>query len=126
MEKIQEAVPSCQCGFVCSICGEVANLVQMFVSDTNIKFIRSGFLGKGEYNRTPEVLGRASVAILSGSARAVHAFELELLPGYCPTCDAIYCADHWDHWVRFDDEEPGWVDSIRGRCPGGHERMLED
>jgi hypothetical protein len=27
-------------------------------------------------------------------------------------------------WSVFDDD--GWHDSIRGRCPHGHERMLED
>lgn len=25
-----------------------------------------------------------------------------------------------------DEEMPDWHDSVRGRCPHGHERMLED
>ncbi len=79
--------PSCRCGFVCSICGEVANLAQMYRSDTNIKFMRSGFLGKCEFNRSPDDLGKASLAVMSGSAKAIHAYERELLPSYCPTWD---------------------------------------
>lgn len=118
--------PTCQCGFVCSICGSVANLVQIFTSENNIKIMRFGFLGKVEFNRSPDELAKLSSAILSGDPKAVYDYDLEFVPCYCPTCDAVYCKDHWHHWVKFDEVEPWWFDSFRGRCPNGHERMLQD
>ena len=56
----------------------------------------------------------------------IFAFDRELTPFYCPTCDASYCSHHWDWWDVWDDDWTGWRDSVRGRCPQGHERMLED
>jgi len=65
--------------------------------------------------------------ISSGKVRAVFEFDLELVPSYCPQCKAIYCSKHWHCWDVFDDDDGSmWHDSIRGRCPHGHERMLED
>lgn len=57
-------------------------------------------------------------------AAALFAIDQELVPWWCPECAASYCGAHWTHWSVFDDE--GFHDCIRGRCPHGHERMLED
>ena len=62
--------------------------------------------------------------ISEGSARALYGVDLELASFYCPKCDACYCGAHWQRWSVYDDD--GWHDSIRGACPNGHERMLED
>jgi hypothetical protein len=59
-----------------------------------------------------------------GHARALHALDFELAPFYCPPCDRVYCGEHWRRFDVFDDD--GFHDSIRGTCPTGHERMLED
>jgi hypothetical protein len=64
-------------------------------------------------------------ALTRADARAVFSVDPELAPFYCPTCDACYCGDHWHRRDVFDDDA-AWRDSIRGRCPEGHERMLED
>jgi hypothetical protein len=61
-----------------------------------------------------------------GDAAGLYALDPELTPFYCPRCDASYCGEHWVRWDVFDDDEPTWRDSIRGTCPQGHERMLED
>jgi hypothetical protein len=47
----------------------------------------------------------------------------ELTPFYCPDCQLNYCTNDWDTWVLSDD---GFYDSTRGRCPYGHEHMLDD
>jgi hypothetical protein len=75
---------------------------------------------------TAETFGRLSAALAAGDVGGVFALDPEYTPFYCPACDASYCAGHWDRWDVFDDEVPGWHDSIRGRCPYGHERILED
>ena len=65
-------------------------------------------------------------ALEQADVRRVFDVNFELTPFYCPTCDASYCSDHWDWWDVWDEDWPSWRDSVRGRCPHGHERMLED
>lgn len=60
-----------------------------------------------------------------GDAAALHAMDFEVTPFFCPACEACYCGDHWLRHDVFDPDD-GWHDSIRGTCPQGHERMLED
>ena len=69
---------------------------------------------------------RMQTALDAGSPRLVYGQDPEFAPFYCPTCDATYCGDHWIRWDVFDQDPPNWHDSIRGRCPEGHERLLED
>ena len=62
-------------------------------------------------------------ALAAGDARALHAINREMVPFWCPTCHASYCASEWNTWDLFDE---GFFDERRGRCPKGHERMLLD
>lgn len=68
----------------------------------------------------------SAAALAAGDVARLFALEPEYAPFYCPPSNASYCADRWDRWDVFDDEMPDWHDSIRGRCPRGHERMLDD
>lgn len=53
--------------------------------------------------------------------------NLEAAAFYCPICDACFCTAHWKTWDVFDNDDGlMWYDSIRGRCPHGHVRMLLD
>ncbi len=56
--------------------------------------------------------------------RDLYDFDHELNPWYCPECERMYAGKLWKPYDVFDDD--GWHDSIRGRCPKGHDRMLED
>jgi len=69
---------------------------------------------------------RVRAALATGDPGTLYALDHEFAPFYCPVCALSYCADHWDRCDVFDPDDPGWHDSIRGRCPRGHERMLED
>lgn len=62
-------------------------------------------------------------ALLAGDVGALHALDPELVPSWCPECGASYCGSHWIRWDEFDGD---LHEAIRGRCPVGHERMLED
>ena len=55
----------------------------------------------------------------------LYAYDRELTPFWCPECASSYCGGHWRTMNVFDDETGG-LDCIRGTCPKGHERMLED
>lgn len=59
-------------------------------------------------------------------AAALFAHDPEITPFWCPDCSASHCAGHWTRWDVFDADDPTVHDAIRGRCPRGHERMLED
>ena len=102
--------------FACSICGLQAGSIEL--RDDELR--RETFTGV--------LTQRASAGVRErlGDPAALHALDPELVPFYCPACGACYCGDHWVRWDVFDDDFPGWRDSIRGRCPRGHERLLED
>lgn len=55
----------------------------------------------------------------------LNSFDPEFLPWYCPKCGVIYASDQWKVWAKFDEGEH-WLDSYRGACPQGHERMIAD
>ena len=62
-------------------------------------------------------------AIAAGDERTLYRIDDEMVPFWCPTCTASYCAKHWSTWNLFDD---GFFDEKRGRCPYGHERRIVD
>lgn len=118
--------PLVRATFACSVCGNEAGVVLVRRDGEQHEARRESWPGVLILPRTAEELAPLRVALESADVRQVFAFDLELAPFYCPACDAVYCSDHWDWWDVWDDELSGWRDSVRGRCPQGHERMLED
>ena len=101
--------------YSCSICGAVAGTVE--VQDGQLR--RESYIGVQ--------LRPAPATPIPADPAELFAIDLELAPFWCPECEAVYCGEHWTHWMEFDhDILPAWMDSIRGICPEGHERMLED
>jgi hypothetical protein len=70
--------------------------------------------------RGPE---KVATALASGSAAALFAIDEEFAPFWCPDCRASYCRAHYRTTTLYDD---GFFDCIRGVCPKGHARTLED
>lgn len=56
---------------------------------------------------------------------ALNAFHPEMLPWYCPKCGCNYAEDSWKVWAQLDPNDD-WLDSYRGVCPHGHQRMVAD
>jgi hypothetical protein len=50
-------------------------------------------------------------------------FSFQGIDAYCPQCDRIYCARHYDTDVIWDE---GFYDCTYGICPQGHRRMIDD
>ena len=106
----------------CHLCGREAGAIELGESG---ELRRDAFTSRlTQTVRDPGAFGRLWDAIASGNSAAVHGMDPELAPWWCQPCARIYCGDHWQRWDVFDDE--GFHDCIRGRCPEGHERMLED
>ena len=98
---------------LCGRCGKEAGTLTC--ADGELR--RVSFTSVLTQRETPAV--RAAI----GSARALYELDFELAPFYCPACDRSYCGEHWNATDVFED---GVHDSIRGTCPEGHERLLED
>lgn len=121
------SVPVAQHSFACARCNHEAGLVKLFEPDNASEIIRDSFMSQLTYSVEAEDFERVRNIVLAGDIQALHEFNLEVASFYCPRCRACYCSDHWVHWDVFDDDDGFlWHDSIRGRCPLGHERMLED
>ena len=112
--------------FLCAVCGKEAGQVALYRDSARTEIRRRSFTSELTLTITALNFKRIERAISAGDVLAVHAMDPEIASFYCPVCHAIYCEDHWTTWDVFDEDEPSWHDSIRGRCPQGHERMLED
>ncbi len=98
---------------ICSVCSREAGRLQIEGDELR----RTSFTSTLTQTATDEA--RAAIA----DAAALYRIDFELVPFYCPECEAVYCDAHWRREDVFED---GLHDSIRGTCPQGHERMLED
>ena len=114
-DRFDRPRPRTQAGrsICCAVCGKEAGTLAC--ADGELR--RVSFTSVLTQRETPAV--RAAL----GSARALYELDFELAPFYCPVCDRSYCGGHWSATDVFED---GVHDSIRGTCPEGHERMLED
>jgi hypothetical protein len=118
-------LPPVAAEFACARCGARAGSIRIQLSPEGATIRRDGFTGLLTAALSPEAAARLEAALELG-ASAVFGLDPEYAPFYCPGCKASYCGEHWDREDVFDDDFPGWHDSIRGRCPNGHERTLED
>ncbi len=119
--------PVNEVSFTCARCGAEAGRVQLLGPVAEPSVVRHSFTGRLTFPIDPAAFESVRTALLAVDVAALYAFNLELASFYCPVCKACYCGDHWLRWDVFEDDEGFfWHDSIWGRCPIGHERMLED
>ena len=107
--------------FACRLCERVAGTVW---AGRDKGGACESFTGRLWMALQPGRRAALHTALRAGDPAALYAVDLELAPFWCPKCEASYCGEHWVRWSVFDDD--GWHDSVRGRCPHGHERMLQD
>jgi hypothetical protein len=63
------------------------------------------------------------MAVASGDPVVLAAARFEYAPFWCRACARTYCGRCLSIWVEMDQ---GFYDCTRGRCPAGHEWMLDD
>lgn len=85
---------------------------------------RTPFINSFEERLRYDECGKLAVAAVDKDWATLDAFHPELLPWFCRQCGCNYEEPAWCISERF--EEDGWLDSYRGRCPEGHERMIAD
>ena len=120
--------PAAERAFACAACNAQAGLVQLFGPAESAGIVRDSFTRRLTLRVSVDAFERVQQMIEAGDAAGLYAFDIEVASFYCPDCRASYCGDHWKRYDVFDDDEEGftWHDSIRGCCPHGHTRMLED
>lgn len=99
---------------LCAICWQEAGRLKI----EGVQLRRTSFTSTLTQAATDDV--RAAIA----SAAALYALDPELTPFYCPDCTRSYCGEHWRRENVFEDDY--FHEGIRGTCPEGHERLLED
>jgi hypothetical protein len=112
--------------FMCSACDKEAGQMQLSGKPSLAYLGLDSFVGSLNMLVLRKHFDSVRRAIAKCDARTLYSLDLEYVPFYCPKCRAIYCGRHWKRWDVFDDDDPSWHDSIRGRCPKGHERKLQD
>ncbi len=121
------SAPVAEHRFACAKCDQEAGLVQLFERPEGGVIIRLSFTSRLTLGVPQDASARVRDMILAGDVQALYEFDLEVASFYCPRCHACYCGNHWVRWDVFEDDAGiTWHDSIRGCCPLGHERMLED
>ena len=108
--------------FECSRCGREAGEIRLTPAEVR----RESWPGVAIYPLEPPAAASLEEALAARDVARIFELNLELTPFWCPECRASYCSDHWDWWDVWDEDFVAWRDSVRGRCPEGHERMLED
>jgi hypothetical protein len=68
-------------------------------------------------------LATIEAALRGLDAAALYAIDREYAPFWCRSCAKSYCRACWVVWVDYDE---GFYDCTRGRCPEGHERIMDD
>jgi len=110
--------------FSCAECGARAGSVQLFGNHSTAEIRRASFTSLLSGPVPVSQFDDLRIAIWKEDARALFELDFEYAPFFCPECNAIYCGAHWQTMDEFDDD--GYHDCIRGSCPNGHDRMLED
>ena len=125
--------------FRCAACGEMAAVVKAIPAGGTADMgpplgrqsqdrdgIMVDYFGGTAWKRFEAPAYQAVRDILSGEApdpAALRRIDWELAPFYCPDCAQNYCRADWRTYVVFDE---GFYDCTMGRCPRGHEHMIDD
>ena len=122
--------PLAGAAFHCALCQKLACTVELLPvghpeglgKDKATIFLRD-FIGTEKVVVTVAGISRVQAALEQADAAALYQVERLWAPFYCPTCNSIYCLDHWTVIPQYDE---GYFDCSYGFCPQGHRRLLED
>jgi hypothetical protein len=126
--------------FRCAACGEMAAVVKVARAGSTIDMgpplgretydhdglVVDYFLGSTAWHAADaQTLGAVQALINEGPVdpMALRQVDWELAPFYCPDCELNYCGKDWRTYVLFDE---GFYDCTMGRCPKGHDHMVDD
>jgi hypothetical protein len=112
----------------CSVCGKISVECKLGYGrfDKQKSLVYSGITHSRSLSKS--LANKLFILLKKEDLQGVHSFMEEYLcfegmDAYCPECDEIYCWEHYNARVEFDD---GFYDCTMGECPAGHRRMIDD
>lgn len=104
---------------LCSRTGAQAGALDLRPEGSSGWLSLTSFLPTGNVGRRVEgpQLAAAREALAVGDLRALFRIDPEIVPFYCPACDAPFAASQW----RLEQRS---ASSVAGTCPSGHRRSL--
>ena len=139
MTRFGERTANGAASFRFAKCGELAGIVRVARAGTTVDMgpplgrqaeDRDGlvvdyFLGTAWLAAGRAALDAVQAVIDAGTIDPVALCEVnpDLVPFYCPDCRLNYCSRDWDTYVLIDE---GIYEGTMGRCPHGHEHMVDD
>ena len=112
----------------CSVCGKISVICKIGYGrfDKHKSLVYNGITHSRSLNKS--LANKLFKILKKEDLRGVHSFMKEHLcfegmDAYCPECDKIYCWEHYNARVEYDD---GFYDCTMGECPAGHRRMIDD
>jgi hypothetical protein len=125
--------------FRCAACGEIAAVVRAVPAGGQTDLgptlgpqaqdrdgIVVDYFGGTLWKHAEARFYQAVCEILGGDTpdpEALRRFDWEFAPFYCTACEQNFCRADWHSVVLFDE---GFYDCTMGRCPRGHEQMIDD
>lgn len=107
----------------CSICGEDAILIELGEKRFTVSSaIRSITIEYDNINEVKKYLEEKSYQNISDIIREKWVQKMGL-DYFCSECNLIYCDDHCQVEINFDD---GFYDDTHGTCPKGHKWCMDD
>jgi hypothetical protein len=112
----------------CSVCGKVSVEYKIGYGrfDKHKSLVYSGITHSQSLNKN--LADKVFPILKEGDIERTHNYMKEYMcyegiDAYCPECDKIYCWEHYNARVEYDD---GFYDCTMGECPDGHRRMIDD
>jgi hypothetical protein len=107
----------------CALTGKAVHYCALCSKKAATLTCKDGELRRETFTGTLTQPESEAIRFAIGNAAVLYALDPELAPFYCVDCHRTYCGDHWRREDVFDGD---FHDCIRGTCPVGHTRMLED
>jgi hypothetical protein len=113
---------------LCQVCGKVSMSFGMGELLGDQVYLFSGTTKRAPLDETKideilEHLRKDDIATAHKLAWDLSWSMEDGLDGYCPDCDKIYCHEHIQMQVVWDE---GYYDYTWGTCPEGHKRVIDD
>jgi hypothetical protein len=112
----------------CSVCGKISVECKIGYGrfDKHKSLVYSGITHSRSLNKN--LAEKLFPLLKKGDIEKTHEFMkdymcYEGIDAYCPDCDKVYCWEHYNARVEYDD---GFYDCTMGECPKGHRRMIDD
>src|SRR4051794_16067289 len=99
--------------FYCAMTGRNAGSIELLEGDKGAEIRRDSFTSKFVRRVEPDSLIRVRNAIAAGDVLDLFSYDIELVPFYCPKCNASFCGEFWKMFSMMMDGTTRFEESAR-------------